>query len=132
LIAEVLACARPTPSCFARRYTPLEVVGQHAERVVAFCREYQGRALVVVPRWPYPLLENGVHPQINAQVWGDTRVVLPFAAPDKTEGTFSQQRSHKKQGAVDQRRAGDFPVNPLSILTITTSSLQEHCDEYRR
>jgi len=114
LIAQVLALRKAHPELFrSGRYTPLEVVGQHAERVVAFCREYQGKQLlVVVPRWPYPLLENGVHPQINAQVWGDTRVKLPFAAPSQNwKGLFHTRAVTPDKELLIRTALGDFPVN---------------------
>ncbi|MCT9825856.1 malto-oligosyltrehalose synthase [Pseudomonas sp. Y39-6] len=114
LIAQVLALRKAHPELFHRgSYTPLDVVGRHAEHVVAFCREYQGkRALVVVPRWPYRLLENGVHPQVNARVWGDTRVKLPFAAPTENwKGLFHTRAVTPDKELLISTALGDFPVN---------------------
>ena len=114
LIAHVLALRKAHPQVFrSGRYTALEVVGQHAERVVAFCREHQGkRVLVVVPRWSHELLENGVHPQINAQVWGDTRVKLPFAAPTQNwKGLFHTGAVTPDKELLISTALGDFPVN---------------------
>ncbi|WP_046383596.1 malto-oligosyltrehalose synthase [Pseudomonas veronii] len=114
LIAQVLALRKADPELFHRgSYTPLDVVGRHAEHVVAFCREYQGkRALVVVPRWPYRLLENGVHPQVNARVWGDTRVKLPFAAPTENwKGLFHTRAVTPDKELLISTALGDFPVN---------------------
>lgn len=114
LIAQVLALRKADPELFHRgSYTPLDVVGRHAEHVVAFCREYHGkRALVVVPRWPYRLLENGVHPQVNARVWGDTRVKLPFAAPTENwKGLFHTRAVTPDKELLISTALGDFPVN---------------------
>lgn len=114
LIAQVLALRKAHPELFHRgSYTPLDVVGRHAEHVVAFCREYQGkRALVMVPRWPYRLLENGVHPQVNARVWGDTRVKLPFAAPTENwKGLFHTRAVTPDKELLISTALGDFPVN---------------------
>ncbi|PFG71471.1 (1-_4)-alpha-D-glucan 1-alpha-D-glucosylmutase [Pseudomonas poae] len=114
LIAQVLALRKAHPQVFrSGRYTALEVVGQHAGRVVAFCREHQGkRVLVVVPRWSHELLENGVHPQINAQVWGDTRVKLPFAAPTQNwKGLFHTGAVTPDKELLISTALGDFPVN---------------------
>ncbi|NJJ60262.1 MULTISPECIES: malto-oligosyltrehalose synthase [unclassified Pseudomonas] len=114
LIAHVLALRKAHPDVFRNgRYTALEVVGRHAERVVAFCREHQGkRLLVVVPRWSHDLLENGVHPQINAQVWGDTRVKLPFAMPTQNwKGLFHTGAVTPDKELLISTALGDFPVN---------------------
>ncbi|MGY2409546.1 malto-oligosyltrehalose synthase [Pseudomonas pergaminensis] len=114
LIAQVLALRKAHPELFrSGTYTPLEVVGTHAERVVAFCREHQGkRLLVVVPRWSHPLLENGVYPQINARVWGDTRVKLPFAATTQNwKGLFHTGAVTPDKELLISTALGDFPVN---------------------
>ncbi|WP_339450841.1 malto-oligosyltrehalose synthase [Pseudomonas sp. JAI120] len=114
LIAHVLALRKAHPDVFRNgRYTALEVVGRHAERVVAFCREHQGkRLLVVVPRWSHDLLENGVHPQINAQVWGGTRVKLPFAMPTQNwKGLFHTGAVTPDKELLISTALGDFPVN---------------------
>ncbi len=114
VIAQALALRKANPGLFrAGSYTPLEVLGQHAGRVVAFHREHQGRhLLVVVPRWPFDLLENGVHPQINAQVWGDTRVKLPFAAPTQNwKGLFHTGAVTPDKELLISAALGDFPVN---------------------
>lgn len=114
LIAQVLALRKAHPDVFrSGSYTPLQVVGQHAERVLAFCREHQGkRLLVVVPRWSHHLLENGVHPQINAQVWGDTRVKLPFAATTQNwKGLFHTGAVTPDKELLISTALGDFPVN---------------------
>ncbi len=89
------------------------MTGQHAERVVAFYREHQGKQLlVVVPRWSHPLLENGMFPQINAQVWGDTRVKLPFAAPAQNwKGLFQTGVVTPNKELLISAALGDLPVN---------------------
>ena len=114
LIAQVLGLRKVHPELFrSGAYTPLEVVGKQAERVVAFAREHQGKyLLVVVPRWPHRLLENGVHPQINAQVWGDTRVKLPFAVPTQNwKGLFHTGAVTPNKELLVSTALGDFPVN---------------------
>lgn len=114
LIAQVLALRKADPEMFrSGRYTPLEVTGTHAEHVVAFCREHQGkRLLVVVPRWPHRLLENGERPHINAQVWGDTRVKLPFAATTQNwKGLFHTGAVTPNKELLISAALGDFPVN---------------------
>jgi len=114
LISQVLGLRKAHPHLFRQgTYEPLEVVGEHAERVVAFYREYQGKQLlVVVPRWPHRLLENGVYPLINAQIWGDTRVRLPFAAPTQNwKGLFRTGAVTPNKELMISAALGDFPVN---------------------
>lgn len=114
LIAQVLNLRKAHPLLFARgRYEPLEVLGRHAQRVVAFSREYQGQwLLVVVPRCAHALLENSAQPRVDAQVWGDTRVTLPFDA------TLQNWKGLLQTGAVTPNKElmvsaalGDVPVN---------------------
>ncbi|WP_242198119.1 MULTISPECIES: malto-oligosyltrehalose synthase [unclassified Pseudomonas] len=114
LIAQVLALRKANPEIFRSvRYTPLEVTGTYAEHVVAFCREHEGKRLVVVvPRWPHRLLENGERPHINAQVWGDTRVKLPFAATTQNwKGLFHTGAVTPNKELLISAALGDFPVN---------------------
>ncbi|NVZ69414.1 malto-oligosyltrehalose synthase [Pseudomonas costantinii] len=114
LIAQVLALRKADPELFRNgRYAPLAITGKHADRVVAFCREHQGKhMLVVVPRWPQRLLENGVQPHINAQVWGDTRVKLPFAATTQNwKGLFHTGAVTPDKELLISTALEDFPVN---------------------
>ncbi|AMW83984.1 Malto-oligosyltrehalose synthase [Pseudomonas yamanorum] len=114
LISQVLGLRKVHPQLFRQgTYEPLEVVGEHAERVVAFYREYQGKQLlVVVPRWPHQLLENGVYPLVNAQIWGDTRVQLPFAASTQNwKGLFRTGAVTPNKELMISAALGDFPVN---------------------
>ncbi|MCP2052813.1 UNVERIFIED_ORG: (1-_4)-alpha-D-glucan 1-alpha-D-glucosylmutase [Pseudomonas fluorescens] len=114
LIAQVLAVRKANAELFQRgSYTPLEVLGKHADHVVAFCRAYQGKhLLVVVPRWPHRLLENGEQPHINAQVWGDTRVKLPFATTTQNwKGLFHTGAVTPNKELLISAALGDFPVN---------------------
>ncbi|WP_313598470.1 malto-oligosyltrehalose synthase [Pseudomonas sp.] len=114
LISQVLGLRNAHPELFRQgSYTPLEVVGQHAERVVAFSREHQGKQLVVlVPRWSHALLENSVQPLIPAQVWGDTRVKLPFAASTQNwKGLFQTGAVTPDKELLISTALGEFPVN---------------------
>lgn len=114
LIAQVLGLRSAQPELFRHgSYTPLEVLGQHADRVVAFSREHQGKQLVVVvPRWSHALLENGVQPLIPAQVWGDTRVKLPFAASTQNwKGLFQTGAVTPNKELLISTALGEFPVN---------------------
>jgi (1->4)-alpha-D-glucan 1-alpha-D-glucosylmutase len=114
LIARTLAVRAEYPQLFHRgRYQPLEVVGEHAQRVLAFMREDgQQRAIVVVPIHAASLLENSAVPQVTASDWGDTRVSLPFAAKEgKLKGLFSSATVTPQRELMVSAALGDFPVN---------------------
>lgn len=116
LISEALNLRKAHPALFARgTYEPLEVVGKYAERVVAFCREYQGkRLLVIVPRWSHGLLENSAYPRIDAQVWGDTRIQLPFAAAMQNwKGLLRTDAVTPNKELMVSAALGVVPVNIL-------------------
>ena len=115
-------------------YQALEIIGSQAHRVLGFAREWEGkRAIVIVPIRCADLLENSAEPQVDAPLWGDTRVKLPFTtAEENLKGLFSSIAVTKQQGADDQRRAGGFPGQSLYPNYPHLSSVQEHCDEYRR
>ncbi|MGF6208371.1 malto-oligosyltrehalose synthase [Pseudomonas frederiksbergensis] len=102
-------------------YEALEVVGSQAHRVLAFTRSLPGsRAIVIVPIRSAGLLENSATPQVDALQWGDTRVKLPFAAPDENlKGLFSTVAVTNHRELNISAALGDFPVN-LFIQTIHT------------
>ncbi|MFC6338711.1 malto-oligosyltrehalose synthase [Pseudomonas sp. CCM 7891] len=113
-IAQVLGLRKAYPQVFRLGcYEPLEVVGEHAGQVLAFCREYQGmRLLAVVPRCSHHLLDDGVQPLVNAQVWGDTRIKLPFAAPTQNwKGLFQTSAVTPSKELKISTALGDLPVN---------------------
>jgi (1->4)-alpha-D-glucan 1-alpha-D-glucosylmutase len=59
-------------------YVPLDVVGPHANRVVAFARTLGGRAVVVAaPRLVAPLMGHEARTLPVGDVWSGTSVVVP-------------------------------------------------------
>ncbi|MDR6959935.1 (1-_4)-alpha-D-glucan 1-alpha-D-glucosylmutase [Pseudomonas brassicacearum] len=113
LIARTLAVRAEYPQLFRQgSYQPLQVVGEHAQRVMAFMREHeQQRAIVVVPIHAARLLENSAVPQVAASDWGDTRVALPFAEDEKLKGLFSSAAVTPQRELMLSAALGDFPVN---------------------
>jgi len=79
VVARALALRRREPLLFALGdYRAVEVVGEHAERVVAFLRrDASGFALVVAPRLVLPLMKGVSVPLPPAEAWGDTTLMLP-------------------------------------------------------
>jgi (1->4)-alpha-D-glucan 1-alpha-D-glucosylmutase len=75
---KALCVRKQHPTLFERgRYVPLEVAGSKAAHVVAFARELDGGAvLIVVPRLVAGLLEGTDTAPIGPQIWGDTHILL--------------------------------------------------------
>ncbi|PZW92047.1 maltooligosyl trehalose synthase [Pseudomonas sp. 478] len=122
LIAHVLNLRFEHTELFRRgTYQALEVVGSQAHRVLAFARSLEGkRAIVIVPIRCAELLKNSAQPLIDAPLWGDTRVKLPFTAPEEhLKGLFSSTTvTHQRELNISDG-LGDFPVN-LFIQTTHT------------
>jgi (1->4)-alpha-D-glucan 1-alpha-D-glucosylmutase len=89
--------------------------------VLAFARYEAGkRAIVIVPIRCAELLKNSAQPQIDARLWGDTRVKLPFATPDEhLKGLFSSVAVTTQGELMISAALGEFPVN-LFIQTTDT------------
>lgn len=114
LIAQVLKLRVEHAELFRRgSYQALEVLGSQAHNVLAFAREHAGKqAIVIVPVRCATLLENGAVPQVDALRWGDTRVVLPFAASaTNLKGLFSSSAVTKNRELNISDALGDVPVN---------------------
>ncbi len=81
VIARTLALRSREPDLFALGdYLPLGVDGSHASRVVAFARQREAAAAIVVaPRLVAPLLEAGEVPLPASPAWADTSLQLPPA-----------------------------------------------------
>ncbi|CAI8939339.1 malto-oligosyltrehalose synthase [Pseudomonas serboccidentalis] len=114
LIAQVLNLRADHAELFRRgSYQALEVLGSQAHNVLAFAREHEGTyAIVIVPIRCATLLENSAVPQVDALRWGDTRVVLPFAASDTNlKGLFHSRAVTKNRELNVSAALGDIPVN---------------------
>ena len=83
LTSRALACRAAYPDLFARgAYVPLEAEGAAAEHVVAFTRrDAENEFITVVPRLVVGLLGKELRDPIGAEIWRDTRLLLPDAEP---------------------------------------------------
>ncbi|WP_248804794.1 malto-oligosyltrehalose synthase [Pseudomonas sp. MWU13-2100] len=114
LIARTLAVRATHGMLFSRGdYQPLEVLGAQSGQVLAFMRSTSTqRVIVIVPRQVARLLANAQLPWVQAPVWGDTRVKLPFAVPGrKLKGLFSMCAVTPHDELMVGAALGDFPVN---------------------
>ncbi len=119
LIARVLGLRRMQPGLFRDGdYLPLEVSGEHAERVLAFARRSRhGCLLVVVPRLACGLLGHATQPRVPAEAWGDTCLLLPPSFSECTySGLFSTMPLPSDGHLSLSEVLADFPVNLLYRL----------------
>ncbi|TDF81548.1 malto-oligosyltrehalose synthase [Pseudomonas sp. H9] len=116
LISQVLERRRQYTELFAQgRYLPVQVLGRHAEQVVAFARiSDEARALVIVPRLACGLLGDTPIPLIPAQNWDDTRLRLPFdVSPATCSGLFASSAVTASKELLLSAALKEFPVNLL-------------------
>jgi (1->4)-alpha-D-glucan 1-alpha-D-glucosylmutase len=81
VVSRLLALRREREALFRfAGYTPLRVTGKWARNVVAFARRHEdGAVITVAPRLTSALgLKPGAMP--IGEIWGDTKVLLPFLA----------------------------------------------------
>ena len=80
LTTVALRARRENPGLFsAGEYLPLRATGARADHVFAFARRQGDRyAVVIVPRWVSRLTDDL---PLGPDVWGDTRIALPFRSP---------------------------------------------------
>jgi len=86
---RTLAFRREHRELFATgAYRPLYGVAEKAEHLVAFLRVHEKQsALVVVPRFPYTLMQGEMRPPL-AEAWGAAELALPPGAPLEFENVF--------------------------------------------
>lgn len=70
-------------------YVPLKLTGKAQEHVIAFVRERERQmAVVLAPRHVYALMKGEMRPPLG-EVWGDTELRLPPAAPPQFVNRFT-------------------------------------------
>jgi len=82
-IASTLSLRKQLPELFRDgEYLPLAVIGEKSRHVVAFARRLGDHWLIVaVPRLCAELLEYQRHLPCGSEIWRETKVELPEAAP---------------------------------------------------
>ncbi|RWU21521.1 malto-oligosyltrehalose synthase [Pseudomonas alkylphenolica] len=116
LVNQVLERRQAYPSLFSEgRYLSLQVLGRHADKVLAFARLGDAeRAIVIVPRLACGLLGDSPIPLIPAQNWDDTRLLLPFAlSPANCSGLFASAVVTASKEMLLSAVLKEFPVNLL-------------------
>lgn len=119
VVARALDLRRRDPVLFgAGDYLPVDVVGDHAARIVAFVRRYGSAvALTVVPRLVTPLLDGADRPMPDPGGWGDTALLLSEEMVGKSLSDVMTDRKVRVPREARLRVAdllSDFPVALLS------------------
>lgn len=117
VIARTLAARTSHADVFLKgQYIPLEVSGAQASHVLAFAREYQGKAaIVIVPLRVWRFIGENPSPSFEASAWQDTSVKVPKQFVDQifTE-TFSHSSVHVKQSELSlSELLASFPLGLL-------------------
>jgi len=124
LTSRALVCRAAYPDVFAHGdYIPLAAEGAAADHVVTFARrDAENGFITVVPRLVVGLTHKELADPIGAEVWGDTRLLLPDAEPGtRYRDVFSGETikvSAGDDGAV-LPIAEVFTVLPFALLERT-------------
>ncbi len=121
LVSTIMNHRRANPDLYLHgAYRPIEASGEQKDRVIAFSRSQQGQNIIAVaPRLVAPLMgDDAKRAPIGPEVWGETELVLPDAAPSRwrnlltdevVEATSSEDRRTLRLGQV-------FSAIPLALL----------------
>jgi len=103
-------------------YTPVEGVGGNGQHLCAFMRQHERcMMLVVVPRLVSRLMPNSVTPPLGAEIWGDTRLVLPGREGNQnyrnlfTGETVIATRTNETAELSLGKILANFPVAVLTV-----------------
>ncbi|MCB2231020.1 malto-oligosyltrehalose synthase [bacterium] len=96
-------------------YEPLEIRGEHAERVIAFAREHNGTwGVTIAARLMAPFADEGRVPT-GSEVWSDTQVVLPAGAGERWYSGIDGSQLNSDNASLPLGRV--FATLPAAILT---------------
>lgn len=118
LIRKTLGFRSAHPALFSRgNYQPLPVNGAHAERIIAFARQYQGYWLIaVMPRLAANLLGDSDIPLVPPAQWADTSVALPSALHHQRLVSVFSNRTHQAATELEvSDLLANFPVNLFCV-----------------
>ncbi|MGB3610789.1 MAG: malto-oligosyltrehalose synthase [Cellvibrio sp.] len=101
-------------------YEALEVEGEQAGRIVAFCRRHGAEYVIgVAPRLVAGLLGTQTTSLPDPASWGDTRILLPdplrHAPAGELSGVFSSAIKPRQGALAVAEVLAEFPVNLLYI-----------------
>ncbi len=90
LITQALKARRENLTLFQQgSYLPLETRGKFADNIIAFARIHSNQTIITIaPRFFTNLIQPGEYP-LNKQIWEDTYIDLPPAAPSVWQNTIT-------------------------------------------
>jgi (1->4)-alpha-D-glucan 1-alpha-D-glucosylmutase len=102
-------------------FVPLSVEGDHRSHVFAFARRHADAvAITCVPRLVAGLLGHQSGPPVGAAVWGETRILLPWATARPTKFrdaiTGAQIEAHADGDAAWLDASAVFGQFPAALL----------------
>ena len=107
-------------------YIPLRVTGEHATKVCAFARRFEGAlALVIAPRLYLRLLGERAEPPLGVGVWGDTSIELPRGYDSKIAFRNVLERGESIRVEPTAILVGNALINfPVALLTAGLSTAE--------
>ena len=122
VFVQSLSARKNRPELFAKgRYLPLGASGPHADRIVAFAREYhQDWAIVVLPRCVTSVKAPILGPDARRDFWKDTVLLLPKGAPTGWSNVLAGKGAARIPRQVDGLSLGEiFQGFPAALLQPT-------------
>ncbi|KPJ69510.1 maltooligosyl trehalose synthase [candidate division WOR-1 bacterium DG_54_3] len=115
LMCRVLKARKEQLGVFEQgEYLPLKVKGKYKDHVIAFARrDKKSWVVAIAPRFFASLIKEGQAP-IGPQVWEDTEVLLPPAAPKRWSEKISGQDLAFERRIALGSALSVFPVGLLS------------------
>lgn len=127
LIGRVLGWRRRHAGLFRHgQYQPLKITGEHANKLCAFAREYQGRGIiVVVPLQVASLLADASEPLVAAKQWADTAVKLPAHLQERRlDNLLEPEPVMERSGKI---AASELLARfPVGFISVQSDGLEEY------
>lgn len=123
LIARSLAARNANLELFQQgSYIPLDVLGEHQDRIVAFARHTrQQTAIAIVPRFLTHLVEPGILP-LGEKIWEDTRIIIPQGLRSAWKDAITDAEIPESDTIYIGQALAHFPVALLLSQEIDRSS----------
>jgi (1->4)-alpha-D-glucan 1-alpha-D-glucosylmutase len=124
LIARSLAARNANLELFQNgAYIPLDVIGEHQERIVAFARHSrQQTAITIVPRFLTSRVEPGTLP-LGETVWEDTRIIIPQGLRSAWKDAITDSEISESDTILVGQALQNFPVALLLSQEIDRPSM---------